>query len=465
MDVINAPGRGGGTQGAVAALALSMLLASMGVSIANIALPALAQGFAVTFPQVQWVTIAYLLAVTTLVVSAGGLGDRLGHAGVLRGGIALFTAASVLCALAPSLPLLIGARVLQGIGGAILMAVTAPLVREIVPAGRTGSAMGLLGTMSAIGTALGPSLGGALLSGFGWRAVFWVLVPLGAVTLGMAGRFLPRGPHPVPLQTQAFDLAGTAVLGLTLAAYTLAVTASDWTAMLWTVTLAGLVIFVPMQLRTAQPLIPLRDLRDPVLSKSLAMNLAVATVMMATLVAGPVYLARGLALPAALVGLVMTVGPVVSTLTGVPAGRIVDALGTWRVGVVGLTVMAVGTLGLALLPGTFGVAGYIGAVAVLTPGYQLFQAANTTRVMASTAPGQRGVLSGLLSLSRNLGLVTGASVMGAVFAFGAGGADVTVAGPAEVAAALRVTFLVALALVAGALGLALSGTRSSRPAG
>ena len=161
----------------------------------------------------------------------------------------------------------------------------------------------------------------------------------------------------------------------------------------------------------------------------------------------------------------MTVGPVVSTLTGVPAGRIVDALGPWRVGVVGLAVMAVGTLGLALLPAIFGVAGYIGAVAVLTPGYQLFQAANTTRVMARAAPDQRGVLSGLLNLSRNLGLVTGASVMGAVFAFGAGGADVTLAGPAEVAAALRVTFLVALALVAGALGLALSDARRNRSAG
>ena len=181
--------------------------------------------------------------------------------------------------------------------------------------------------------------------------------------------------------------------------------------------------------------------------------------MMATLVVGPVYLSRGLGLPATLVGAVMTVGPVISTLSGVPSGRIVDALGPWRVAAAGLVVMVVGVLALALLPGLFGVAGYVAAVAVLTPGYQMVQAANTTRLMADAAPDRRGVMSGLLNLSRNLGLVTGASVLGAVFAFGAGGVDVTLAQPADVAAAMRETFLIALVPVGLALGLTFSVRR------
>lgn len=445
----------GAAPGAMAALALSMLLASIGVSIANIALPALADSFAASFPQVQWVTIAYLLAVTTLVVGAGGLGDRFGHGRVLLAGIALFTGASAACALAPALPVLVVARLLQGAGGAVLMAVTVALVRETVPRERTGRAMGLLGSMSAIGTAVGPSLGGALIGGFGWRAVFWVLVPLGLLTFTLARNFVPRGVRGA-VDVKAFDLAGTAMLGTTLTTYTLAVTVGGtWSGPLLVGSLIGLAMFLRLQQRTALPLIELPALRDQVLGTSLAINLLVATVMMATLVVGPVYLARGLGLPVMLVGAVMTVGPVMATLSGVPSGRIVDAFGPWRVLVMGLAVMVAGALALALLPGWFGLAGYVGAIAVLTPGYQMVQAANTTRVMAGAAPDRRGVLSGLLNLSRNLGLVTGASVMGSVFAFGAGETDVTLASAAEVAGAMRLTFLVALALVGAGLGLAL----------
>lgn len=446
----------GPAKGTMVPLALSMLLASMGVSIANIALPAISEAFTAGFPQVQWVTIAYLLTVTTLVVIVGGLGDRLGHGRVLLAGIALFTGASVACALSPSLPVLIGARVMHGVGGAILMALTAALVRETVPIERTGRAMGMMGTMSAIGTALGPSLGGMLIGGFGWRAAFWILVPVGLLTFGLAWRRLPRGTRGSATPAARFDIAGILLLGVTLAAYTLAVTVGGrWSGALWVVVLAGAAIFVPLQLNKAQPLIQLRALREPTLAASLAVNFFVATVMMTTLVVGPVYLAQGLGMAAATVGAVMAVGPVVAMLSGAPAGRVVDTLGTERVLAGGLAIMAVGALGLALLPGQFGLAGYVASIAILTPGYQMVQAANTTQVMAQAASDQRGVMSGLLNLSRNLGLVTGASAMGAVFAFGSGGPDVTVAAASDLGAALRLTFLVAVALIVVAAGVAI----------
>src|SRR5205823_10892734 len=144
----------------------------------------------------------------------------------------------------------------------------------------------------------------------------------------------------------------------------------------------------------------------------------VSTVMMATLVVGPFYLSRGLRLNEALVGIVMSIGPIVSALSGVPAGRIVDRLGAPLMVVVGLIEITAGSAALSVLPTMFGVAGYVAAIAVLTPGYQLFQAANNTAVMTDVRPDQRGVMSGMLSLSRNLGLITGASVMGAVFKIG-----------------------------------------------
>lgn len=124
-----------------------MLLSSLGTSIANVGLPVLAQVFNATFQEVQWVVIAYLLAITTLIVSIGRLGDLVGRRRLLLAGIALFTAASLLCAVAPTLWLLVAARALQGVGAAVMMALTMALVGDTVPKAQTGSVMGLLGTM------------------------------------------------------------------------------------------------------------------------------------------------------------------------------------------------------------------------------------------------------------------------------------------------------------------------------
>ena len=143
---------------ALASLSLSMLLSSLGTSIANVGLPTLTQAFGASLAQVQWVVLAYLLAITTLIVSAGRLGDMTGRRRLLLGGVLVFTVASALCAAAPTLWLLISARVAQGIGAAVMMALTMAFVGDAIPKSRTGTAMGLLATMSAIGTSLGPTL-------------------------------------------------------------------------------------------------------------------------------------------------------------------------------------------------------------------------------------------------------------------------------------------------------------------
>ena len=180
---------------ALASLSLAMLLSSLGTSIANVGLPTLARAFNAPFQQVQWVVLAYLLATTTLVVSAGRLGDMVGRRRLLLAGIALFTLASVLCGMAPTLGLLIAARALQGLGAAVMMALTMALVAQTVPQDKTGSAMGLLGTVSAIGTALGPSLGGLLIAGVGWQALFFINLPLGLLAFFLAYHTLPAdGP-------------------------------------------------------------------------------------------------------------------------------------------------------------------------------------------------------------------------------------------------------------------------------
>ncbi|RON33920.1 MFS transporter [Pseudomonas brassicacearum] len=449
---------------ALASLSLSMLLSSLGTSIANVGLPTLAQVFNASFQNVQWIVLAYLLAITTLIVSVGRLGDITGRRRLLLAGIGVFTLASALCGLAPTLWLLIGARVLQGIGAAIMMALTMAFVGETVPKAKTGSAMGLLGTMSAIGTAMGPSLGGLLIGGFGWQAIFFITVPLGLLTLVLAHRYLPVDRQKPKSDRAGFDPLGTLLLALTLAAYALAMTLGRGSFGPINIALllaagGGACLFVFAEARVTSPLIRLAMFRDPVLSGSLAMSLLVATVMMATLVVGPFYLAHGLGLDAVLVGLVLSVGPFVAALTGVPAGRIADRFGAHRMTLAGLAAMATGCLTLSVLPETFGIGGYLLPMVVITLGYALFQTANNTAVMADVQPDQRGVISGMLNLSRNLGLITGASVLGAVFALASASADMATARPEAVASGLRITFAVALVLIAVALAIAL-GSRA-----
>jgi EmrB/QacA subfamily drug resistance transporter len=439
-----------------------MLLSSLGTSIANVGLPTLAQAFDASFQEVQWVVLAYLLAITTLIVSVGRLGDITGRRRLLLGGIFLFTVASVLCGVAPTLWLLIAARAAQGLGAAIMMALTLAFVGETVPKARTGSAMGLLGTMSAIGTALGPSLGGVLIAGPGWRAIFLVNVPLGILTFVLAHRHLPVD-RPGPKADRAgFDPVGTLLLALTLAAYALAVTVhhnagrgsfGPLNMALLLASVLGLGLFVLVEARAASPLIRLSMLRVPVLGAGLAASALVSTVIMATMVVGPFYLSLALGLDAARVGLVLAVGPIVVALTAAPAGRIADRFGARRMTTAGLIGMAAGASMLSMLPATLGIPGYVAPIVVVTAGYALFQTANNTAVMADIGPDQRGVVSGMLNLSRNLGLITGASVMGAVFAFASAATDVTTARPEAVATGMRTTFAVAAALIVIALAI------------
>ncbi len=449
-----------------------MLLSSLGTSIANVGLPTLAQAFAATFQEVQWVVLAYLLAITTLIVGVGRLGDLVGRRRLLLAGIFLFTLASVLCGVAPTLPLLIAARAAQGLGAAIMMALTMAFVGETVAKDQTGSAMGLLGTMSAIGTALGPSLGGVLIAGLGWPAIFFVNVPLGILTLVLAHRFLPVDRRVTKTGRTGFDHVGTLLLALALAAYALAMTMGHGSfgpinGALLLAAVAGVGLFVFAETKAASPLIRLAMFHNPVLSAGFAMSGLVTTVVMATLVVGPFYLSGALALDAARVGLVMSSGPIVAALAGVPAGRIVDRLGAHPMTIAGLIGMALGCAILPILPTSFGVPGYIAPLVPITAGYALFQAANNTAVMTNIRPDQRGVVSGMLNLSRNLGLITGASLMGTVFAIGSTTSDVMRAPPEAVAAGMRITFAVAAVLIVVAIAIGVAGrhlqTRSMPP--
>lgn len=442
---------------ALASLSLMTLLAALGTSIANVSLPSLVEAFNASFQAVQWVVLAYLLAMTALIVSVGRLGDLLGRRSLLLSGLVIYGTASLLAGLAPNLELLIAARFIQGLGAAIMMALSMALVSDLFPKEQLGRAMGWLGTSSAVGTALGPSLGGLLLQIGAWRCIFLVNLPIVWVALFLAYRYLPRT---VPAHDKPrFDLKGTICLAIALSAFALSVTWGRGQFGLSNLSLLALaaislVVFIKLESKASAPLVPLALFKIPELKVGFISSGLVASVLMTTLVVGPFYLSQFFALTVAAVGVIMSIGPVVAAISGTPSGYLVDKFGATCMTRLGLGGVVLGAFMLTFLPNHYGLISYVSAIIVITASYALFQAANNTTVMQNSAAQERGLISGILNLARNLGLLTGASVMGAIFAVSAGG-TINTASTEQIAQSMQITFLVATLLVIIALVITL----------
>lgn len=403
-------------------------MAALGSSIATVSLPALVSDFGVSLGQAQWVTLSFLLVSTVIVLPAGPLGDLVGRRRLLLWGHGCYLAGSVLAVAAPSLALLVIARGLQGAGAAAMAAMSLALVRDSVSPSRVGRTMGVLGASTASGMALGPAIGGMLLGVGGWRAAFVVLVvlPIGALALAAVGLAEPvaqaRPPGGGELR-QRLDLRGTALLGVTLTAYATAVTVHPGegagTAALLALGAAGAVVFVRHERRTAYPLVGLAQLRRLRLLPQLGSAFAAATVMIAYAVLAPLLLALGLGVDPWALGLILAVSPVAAMVTGWPAGRLVDRRGAGWAALIGLGAIAAGAAALAVLPLRLGAVGVVLGGLILAPGNQLFMAGNATLVMTAASAAQQGVAAGLVTLARNLGSVTGASVMVGLYSWAA----------------------------------------------
>lgn len=435
---------------AIIALSGAVLLASMAVSITSIALPALSRAMEAPVSAVQWVVLIYLLSVTITIVLAGRCADLFGHRFILLTGLTIFTASSLLCAIAPNLTMLIIARAIQGIGGAILMVLPVSVIRGMISSERTGSAMGLLASMSAVGTALGPALGGLLIAGFGWRSAFILLTVCGFVLSALAIRAIPSSA-PTHKTNRSLDLSGAFLLAVVLFLYAL-ITSGQQSTIGWALSftipaaLLALILFIIVEVKSSSPLVPLPVLRNPAISASLLTNWLISSVMMTMLVVGPLFLSFGLLLGEAQTGLVVAVGPVVAALAGIPAGRLTDRFGTKRILTTGLGAMIIVLICMAYLPVQIGITGYILSLVMLTPCFQLFLAANNTAIMNAAPEDQRGIVSGLMGLSRNLGFMTGASVMATIFISSLGQQDLIHATVSSVDSAFTVTLLTAAGL-------------------
>lgn len=446
----------------VFSLAFTMLLSTIGVSIPNIALPSISKHFHTLFSQTQLIIIGYLLSLTVFTVVAGKTGDIFGRKRILLDGIILFSLAALASGLAQSLWMIVLARIAQGIGAAILMSMSFALISGSSRKDKIGSSMGLMGTMSAIGTASGPTVGGFLINNYGWRSVFFLMSIMGIFCFIFAKLFIVPEQGKRHPETIKFDFLGMLFLGIFLACYSLGVTLNSGlsTEQNWAflaVSMLSLFAFIKTEKRSPNPLVSL-EIFNKTLYSNLFMNIIVSTVMMSTLVVGPFYLSLGLGLTPLKVGTVMSVGPLISIITGIPSGKAVDTLGVKFMTKFGLILMTLGTTALFILSEIYGLYGYVFSIFILSPGYQIFQASNNTAVMKKVSEKNRGLISGLLNLSRNIGLISGASFMGSIFSFTTGVADISSAPAMAVALGMKSALFAATILLLIALSIAFFST-------
>ena len=452
----------------MAAVAMSIFLGTIDGSIVNVALPTLVRELGADFPTVQWVVLGYLLTQATLILSMGRLGDMIGKKPVYIAGFVIFTVGSVLCGLAPTAGWLIGFRVLQAVGASMTMSLGMAITTEAFPPAERGKALGISGSIVSIGIVAGPTLGGLIIDALSWHWIFFVNLPIGIVGTLMALRFVPALK---PAGGQRFDFAGAGLLFSGLASLLLALTVGQNVGFadprmlgLFCASALFLAIFVIVETRVAQPMIDFRMFGQGLFGVNLITGFMIFVAMGGTVFLMPFYLENVLGYATRDVGLLLATVPVALGLVAPLSGSLSDRVGSRPITTAGLGMLVLGYFAVSTLTVDTSSLGYVLRFLPVGLGVGIFQSPNNSAIMGATPRHQLGVASGLLSITRVLGQITGVSVLGAVWASRvafysegplAGGA--TTAAPIAQVSGLNETSLVVVGLVAAAFLLSLWG--------
>jgi len=407
----------------VATVCIGAFMGQLDASIVTLAFPTLRHDFGASLASVQWVGQAYLLVVIGLLGAVGSYADMIGRKLLYTYGFVIFIAGSALCALAPSLPFLIGFRLLQGLGAAMLQANSVAIIVGAIPRSELGRALGIQGAAQALGLALGPAVGGLLIDLGGWRLIFAVNVPIGVIGAVLSWLLVPRSRD--LSQRHGFDWAGLASFVPAVGALLLAVSYGDrygWgSATIIGLFVAGAVLaalFVIRERRTAAPMLDLNLFSRLSFSAGIVSGLLSFVVLFGTLTVVPFFLEVARHDSTAEAGLQLLVLPLGLGCTAPFAGRLADRLGARALTVGGMTLTAVGLAVSTIDKSHLGP--FLVALAATGVGLGAFTAPNNAAIMGAVPRHRSGMASGTLNMSRGLGTSLGLAGAGLAYTLGAG---------------------------------------------
>lgn len=404
-----------------ACVAIGVFMSTLDGSIVNIALPVIMKELKGTFAGTEWVIMIYLLTVTSLLLTFGRLSDIFGRRRIYGTGFFVFASGSLLCSLAHTTGWLVIFRALQGVGAAMLMACSSAIIVDTFPEKERGRILGFNGTVVATGLTTGPALGGLLIHLFSWRAIFYVNVPIGFIA-GVAVFIMFKGSRLDVSRPEPFDWGGALTLAFCLGGFLLAVTHGyDWGivsfpflfALSISIVMTG--VFIGVERRFSKPifdfsLIRIRRFILPVLSAVfLFMSLFTVVFLM------PFYLMVYRGVPDETAGYIMITPFVFLSFIAPVAGTLSDRIGSRLLCTVGLIVVAVSMFTLMQIPSGADFTAIIWRLALAGIGIALFVSPNVSTAMSAISLPHRGVASGTIASARNLGMVLGIAMAGAVF--------------------------------------------------
>lgn len=447
----------------LASVGTGILLATIDGSIVNVALPTLAREFQADFAVVEWVLLGYLLTVTTLMLSMGRLADMVGKKGIYTAGFVVFTVGSVLCGLAPTIYWLIGFRILQAFGAAMMFALGIAIITEAFPGSERGKAMGIAGTIVTVGIVSGPVLGGLIIEALSWHWIFFVNIPVGIVGTWMAMQYIPAVKPP---GGQTFDYVGGALLFVSLLSLMLALTIGQhqgftqpYILALFATWIITLVAFLGVEWHTPQPMIELSLFRNRLFSINLITGFLSFVAIGGVFLLMPFYLENMQGFDTRTTGLLLASMPITMGIASPISGILSDRFGPRLIIVIGLLTMVAGYYGVSTLTESTPIWIYILIFVPIGVGIGIFQSPNNSAVMGAVAKERLGIASGLLSITRTLGQVVGIATIGAIWSsrtFMYASNELTSATEATIMAQVRglqETFIAVTVLMMVALGL------------
>ena len=404
-----------------ATVSIGVFMATIDGSIVNLALPVIGTAFHATLGAIEWVTLAYLLTVTGLLLALGRLADMMGRRGLYILGFILFTFGSMLCGLASSLIFLIGSRIIQALGAAMLFAIGPAVLVDAFPARERGRALGYQGAIVAAGSSTGPTVGGLLLSVFGWPAIFFINLPIGIIAIAMAWRFLPRTAG---TGRQGFDVTGALLFMIGITGFLLALSQGQevgWTNPVilgfFALALIMLPAFVVWEARQGErAMLNLALFRNRVFAASLAAGFLSFLATSCNFFIMPFYLQQVLNEPTWRAGLILISSSLVLSIAAPFGGNLADRFPIRWVASGGLAITCLAMLLISGMQANWTPVDVMWRLGLIGLGGGLFQSPNSSAIMGSVPATQRGVASGLLAFMRNLGIVSGTALAAAFWA-------------------------------------------------
>lgn len=403
----------------MSAVASGVFLSTIDGSIVNIALNTLEIELNKPLAVVEWVVLGYMLTIATLILSVGRLADMVGKKKLYVAGLAIFTIGSGLCGLAPTVYWLIGFRVFQAVGAAMIMALGTAIVTEAFPDRERGKAMGIIGLLVSIGVIAGPTLGGIILQSLSWHWLFFVNLPVGLIGLVLVFRFVPARK---PVGKQSFDYWGAATLFVSMASFLLSLSVIQLSGFknpmayvllgLW---LAALAVFIRIEYQTPEPMIDLRMFLNRLFSINLITGSLTFVAGAGTVLLMPFYLQNVLGYDPQKTGLLLAVDSLAMAIVAPISGALSDRMGSRLITTVGLVIAALGYLAVSTINANTSAIGYILRFLPVGIGMGTFQSPNNSAVMGSAPKERLGVASGLLSLTRVVGQTAGIAILGALW--------------------------------------------------